>query len=284
MLKPLRTVNMRLLLAILLAMPLTFAVPSIQDFATAADGEAIQGKLVFWRTGNIASPVTGRIKDLPKRVGDSVQKGEVIAVIDTQQLEAELAIARQAFATAEAELASAQAQLKSVETSYNRIAKLEGSPAFTRARFEDETNTVEVAKASVKAAEALVAERKAMVDKRELDVKLANIEAPFDGVIVRQILTLGGLVSTDDPNILVMVDITTPEIEVEVPVEQVNALSVGTEVSAEIGDGERQKARIRSIAPAQTPGAETRTVRLDLVKIKGTYTDTLPVTIYLPES
>ena len=148
--KPLRTVNMRLLLAILLAMPLTFAVPSIQDSATAADGEAIQGKLVFWRTGNIASPVTGRIKDLPKRVGDSVQKGEVIAVIDTQQLEAELAIARQAFATAEAELASAQAQLKSVETSYNRIAKLEGSPAFTRARFEDETNTVEVAKASVK--------------------------------------------------------------------------------------------------------------------------------------
>jgi RND family efflux transporter MFP subunit len=270
---------MRALTAAIIVLPLAF----IQS-AAAADGEAIQGKLVFWRTGQIASPVTGRIQDLPKRIGDSVQKGEVVAVIDTQQLEADLAIARQALATAEAELASSKAELNSEMAEYNRLAKLEKSPAFTRARFEDVTNNVEVAKTRVQAAEALIAERKATVDKRELDVKLATIEAPFDGVIVRQLLTVGSLVSNEDPHILVIVDNTTPEIVVDVPVAQVAALAVGTEVSAEIGGGERQKARVRSIAPAETPDAETRTVRFDLVTTEGMYSDAQPVTIYLPES
>jgi RND family efflux transporter MFP subunit len=270
---------MRALAAAIIVFPLAF----VQN-AAAEDGEAIQGKLVFWRTGQIASPVTGRIQDLPKRVGDSVQKGDVVAVIDTQQLEAELAIARQALATAEAELASSNAELNSEMAAYDRIAKLEKSPAFTRARFEDATNSVELAKTRVQAAEALIAERRATVDKRQLDVKLANIEAPFDGIIVRQLLTVGSLVSNEDPHILVMVDNTTPEIVVDVPVAQVAALAIGTEVSAEIGDAERQKARVRSVAPAETPDAETRTVRLDLVKTEGLYSDAQPVTIYLPES
>lgn len=270
----------RVLIAAILALPLTF----VQNAAFASDGEAIQGKLVFWRTSQIASPVTGRIKDLPKRVGDSVQKGEVITIIDTQQLEADLAITRQALASAEAELASAKAQLNSETVTHDRIAKLKGSPAFTRAKLEDAMNSVEVAKARVKTAEALIAERKAAVDKRALDVKLAKIEAPFDGVIVRQLLTVGSLVSNEAPNILVMVDNTTPEIIIDVPVEQVRALAVGTEVSAEIRNGERQKARVRSILPAENPDAETRTVRLDLVRTEGSYMDTTPVTIYLPES
>ncbi|MBX2806833.1 MAG: efflux RND transporter periplasmic adaptor subunit [Hyphomicrobiales bacterium] len=271
-------------LALIFAIPLALAVHGINDTAFAADGEAIQGKLVFWRTGKIASPVMGRIKNLPKRIGDSVEQGEVVALIDTQQLEAELSIARQALATAEAELVSERAELQSVETTFNRIEQLKDSPAFTRARLEDATNAVAIAKATVKAAEALVAERKSTVDKRELDVKLATIEAPFDGVVVRQLLTVGGLVSTDDPHILIMVDTATPEIEVDVPAEQVNALSVGTEVSAQIDNSGRQTARVRSIAPAATSDAETRTVRLDLVKPEGTYRDTVPVTIYLPES
>lgn len=280
MFKSVRFSNMRVLFAAILVLPLTF----VQNAAFAADGEAIQGKLVFWRTSQIASPVTGRVQDLPKRVGDGVQKGEVIAIIDTQQLEADLAIATQGLASAEAELGSAKAQLNSEMATYERLAKLKGSPAFTRARFEDATNSVEIAKARVKAAEARIAERKATVDKRELDVKLAKIEAPFDGVIVRQLLTVGSLVSNEAPHILVMVDNTAPEIVVDVPVEQVNALAVGTEVSAEIGSGERQKAKVRSIAPAEKADAETRTVRFDLVKTEGSYTDTLPVTIYLPES
>ena len=86
MFKSVRFSNMRVLFAAILVLPLTF----VQNAAFAADGEAIQGKLVFWRTSQIASPVTGRVQGLPKRVGDGVQKGEVIAIIDTQQLEADL--------------------------------------------------------------------------------------------------------------------------------------------------------------------------------------------------
>ena len=251
--------------------------------AQAADKEApLSGKLLFWRTSRIATPVMGRIASLPVRVGDRVKKGEVLAEIDTQQLKADLVIAEKALAFARSDLASAEAKVTVELSEYERAAKLKGSPAFSGARFVDSGNKVAVAKASVEAARAMIATREAEVARRQLDVRLATIDAPFDGVVVRHLLTVGGLVSIEDPHILVMVDDTAPEIEVEVPVEQVSRLSVGREIDFSIGAGSREQARVRSVMPSEVPNARTRFVRLDPTNTSARYSDSEPVTVYVP--
>jgi RND family efflux transporter MFP subunit len=260
------------------------ALAATGSVASAQAAEELNGKLVFWRTSKIATPIMGRIDSLPQRVGAHVKKGEVIAKIDTRQLEAELAIANQTLASAKSDLASAEANLKLEMGEYNRLEKLKNSAAFSRARFEDVENKVAVARTGVEVARSLMGEKEAEIAKRKLDVELATIEAPFDGVVVRQLLTVGGLVSTEDPHILILVDDKTPEIEVEVPLDQVSALSEGTEVEFSIGGGDHQTARVRAVMPAEAPGAETRIVRLDPVNPTGAYSDVAPVTIYLPGS
>ena len=273
-------------LALLVALACVAVSPVFQ--VQAADKQAalstLSGKLIFWRTSRIATPVMGRIASLPIRVGDRVKKGEILAEIDTQQLKAVLAVAESALAFARSDLTSAEARLTLEFTEYERAAKLKGSPAFSRARFEDSNNRVAVAKASVEAARAMIGTRQAEVARHELDVRLATIEAPFDGVVVRHLLTVGGLVSVEDPHILVMVDDTAPEIEVEVPVEQVSRLPVGREVDFSIGGGSREQARVRSVMPSEEPNAKTRLVRLDPTNATARYSDTEPVTVYLPNS
>jgi macrolide-specific efflux system membrane fusion protein len=252
--------------------------------AHAADG-SVAGKLIFWRTSKIATPVMGVIASLPVRVGDQVKQGDVLAEIDTRQLKADLAIAERALEFAKRDLVSEEAKLALEVTEYERQARLKDSPAFSGARFQDASNRVAVARADVEAARSTIATREAEVAKRELDVRLATIAAPFDGIVVRHLLTVGGLVSIETPHILVLVDNTAPEIEAEVPVEQVPVLTVGREVEVAIGGAGREPARIRAVLPSDVPGSATRRVRLEL-KAAATrpYADSEPVTVYLPTS
>ncbi|MGQ0455729.1 MAG: efflux RND transporter periplasmic adaptor subunit [Hyphomicrobium sp.] len=270
------------LAAALLSAPATVAPTSAKSWGSST----MPGKLIFWRTSRIATPVTGRIAALPARVGDHVKKGDVLAQIDTQQLKADLAVAEGTLATARSTLAIAEARLAVEQTVYERSARLKDSPAFSGARLDDAANTVAVVKADVEAANALIAQRQAEVEKRQVDIRLATITAEFDGIVVRHLLTVGGLVSStnDNPHILVMVDDTAPEVEVEAPVDQVARFARGSEVDVTIGGGSQQKARVRAVLPSETPNATTRLVRIELVNPTGEFDDATPVTVHLPSS
>lgn len=257
--------------------------PALQ--AHGADSSAaLSGRLIFWRSSSISTPVMGVIASLPVRVGDQVKKGDVLAEIDTQQLKADLAIAQSALAFARSDLTSVEAKLTLEQTEYDRAAGLKSSPAFSGARYQDSSNKVAVAKADVEAARAMIVTRQAEVAKRELDVRLATITAPFDGIVVRHLLTVGGLVSIETPNILVMVDNRSPEIELEVPLDQVSILPVGREVEFSIGGGGREQARVRAVLPSDVSNAKTRFLRLDPTNTTTHYSDSEPVTVFLPSS
>ncbi|MFN0217686.1 MAG: efflux RND transporter periplasmic adaptor subunit [Hyphomicrobium sp.] len=280
-----RARRLALIMAVI-ATPLAAAPPVQAGSVFSGSSGSMQGRLIFWRISRIATPVTGRIAALPVRVGDHVKKGEVLAQIDTQQLNADLAIAESSLATARAAVATAEATVTLEQTTYERSAKLKSSPAFSGARLDDALNTVAVAKAGLETARALVSQRQSEVEKRQVDVRLATIQAEFDGVVVRHLLTVGGLVSISagDPHILVMVDDSSPEIEVEASVAQAARFTRGSEVDVTIGDGKREKARVRAVLPSETPNAATRFVRLELVDQRQLADDTAPVTVYLPSS
>src|SRR5689334_20494469 len=176
----------------------------------------VVGRLVFSRTSNVTTPVTGRIASLPVRVGDHVKKGEVVAQIDTEQLKADLSVAQSEVLNAHAQLVVAGAQLGSETTVRDRVAKLKGTPGFRAADLDDANNRVLVASAAVEAAKSRIEVTDAEVARQQVNVNLATVKAPFDGVVVRHLLTVGGLATEYDPSILVMVDDRSAEIEIEV--------------------------------------------------------------------
>jgi len=257
-----------------------------QDQAPPSGTVPVVGSLVFWRTSQIATPVMGRIASLPVRVGDHVKKGDVVAEIDTEQLIANLAVAQSGVLNARSQLAVAEAQLVLETTTRDRLAKLKQSPAFREAGLEDANNRVSVVSAAVEAAKSLIISKEAETARQEVNVNLATIKAPFDGVVVRHLLTVGGLVSEYDPSILVMVDDSAPEIEIEVPIEYLSSVSVGMEMTYSLNSGRRQQAKVRAVLPSVTPNAKTRIVRLDPenLEARSTFSEVQLVTVYVPKS
>ena len=283
-------------LAILLAVVLSQFVPNgsiatedpgkhQQDQSPPLGTVPVVGSIIFWRTSQVATPVVGRIESLPVRVGDHVKKGDVVAEIEKEQLLANLAVAQSEVVNARSQLAVAEAQLVLEKTTRDRVAKLKQSPAFREATLEDANNRVAVASAAVEAAKARIIVTQAEAARQEVNVSLATIKAPFDGVVVRHLLTVGALVSDYNPSVLVMVDDSTPEIEIEVPNAYLSSVSVGMEMTYSLS-GRHQQAKVRAVLPSTTPNAKTRIVRLDPENLEAgsTFSEGQLVTVYVPKS
>ena len=258
---------------------------SQQDQVPPSGTVAVVGSLVFSRTSKVTTPVTGRIKSLPVRVGDHVKQGEVVAQIDTVQLKADLSVAQSEDINARAQLSVAQAQLVSQTTVRDRIAKLKGTPGFRAADLDDANNAVLVAAASVEAAKSQIKVAEADVTRAQVNVNLATVTAPFDGVVVRLLLTVGGLATDYDPSILEMVDDSSAEIEIEVPLEYLSGVSVGKEMTYSLDGGPPQQAKVRAVLPSITPDAKTRIVRLDpeSLEAQAKLPEVQVVTVYVPK-
>ncbi len=119
-------------------------------------------------TVSVASEFTGRIAELPVSEGDSLHEGDLIARLDTEALDAQIAAARAAVQMAEAGLAQARA----------------GARPFQLIAAEAQ---VEMAQIGVEAARQAVSDTTAMVTHpQELELQLAVTAAQLDAARARQ--------------------------------------------------------------------------------------------------
>ena len=218
------------------------------------------GRLVALQSGDVASRIGGAVMEFEVEVGDRVTKGQLIAVLDTALLEAQLAVAEGELGQADADLVSSEAQLQLNQQELDRYAGLQGTQAFSKARFEDAQQNVERAKAAIRRVEAQIATRKASLELTRLNLAYARIKAPYDGVVTRRMVETGAYVSLGDPVVHMMAD-QTMEIEADVPSSRLASLKPGVDVTFTLDDGSTHTARVRAMLPSENPLTRTRAVR-----------------------
>ncbi len=181
----------------------------------------------------VAPKVMGTIASLSISLGQSVKKGDVLARISANEINARLA-------QAEAGLGQARRDL---ERETGLLAK-GASAAETVRSMEDR----------VRLMEATVAEARTMLT-------YTTITAPFDGVIARRLVNEGDLASPGVP----LLEIENPaqqRVEVEVP-DGLAAVAVGAEAPVRIGELELP-GRVAEVSPALDPVARTFLAKVDL--------------------
>ncbi len=224
------------------------------------------GRLVARRAGDIATEISGRLEAFPVEVGARVKKGDVIARLNTETLMAELRLAESALAEAKAELETAKAEAELAELRLRRQARLKGSAAFSKARFEDARIEIAVARSKVARAEARVATRAAAVARRRLDIAKATVSAPYSGMVVQRYAEIGGYVRSGD-RLVRLIGTGALEIEADVPAQYLSGLKPGHVVRfwfGAHGDGPPRKAAVRAILASENPLTRTRAVRFAL--------------------
>ena len=155
-----------------------------------AAGEArelvLPGNVEAFYTASIHAQVSGYVQEWRKDIGAKVRQGDVLAVIDTPELD-------QSISVAESELARAKANLALAKVTAERWNSLRASAAVSQQTADEKTAEARARAAEVDAAEA-------SLNRLKAQKAFAKIVAPFDGVVTARNIDVGSLVRADAAN------------------------------------------------------------------------------------
>ena len=219
----------------------------------------VLGRIVTKQQGQVAARVGGLVAHVEVDVGDRVTAGSVLVELDAEPVQYEVDLADAEYESALADQTTAVAEIALLENELQRLDRLRDSAAFSKAQREDKERQIAVAKSRLGSATARVGQYQARQRSSRRDLDDMVIKAPYDGVVTRKLVSPGAYVRLGDP-VVALVDDSALEIEADVPVEQLQGLALGTEVSVTIASA-RRFATVRAIVPEENPLTRTRAVR-----------------------
>lgn len=134
----------------------------------------------------VSSERSGVIRTVNVEANSLVKRGEVLAQLDTERLEAELARDKAAVAASEARLADAKATLVEKQTAFRRAERLSKQGISSTADLDTARAAQDRAGAGVIAAEADIAVARAELTMTETDLRKTKILSPVDGIVLKR--------------------------------------------------------------------------------------------------
>ena len=171
----------------------------------------------------IYARTNGYVRAWHKDIGDKVKKGDVLAIIDTPEVDQDLA---QAKATQE----QIKSRLGLTESSLLRWEGLRKSDAVSQQELDERRAAQQQAEADLAAARANVARLEQLHD-------FGRITAPFDGVVVRRNVEVGALVnsgSASTKELFYLAQTDALRLTVAVPQSYAGDVAVGKEVTVKL--------------------------------------------------
>ncbi|MEM7252746.1 MAG: efflux RND transporter periplasmic adaptor subunit [Pseudomonadota bacterium] len=221
----------------------------------------VLGRAIARESGAVAASVSGPVAEIQVQVGDRLDAGDVIAILVDDRRRAEVARREADSALQRARVRTATARLNLARQERDRLAKLKGTAAFPKARFEDKRQ--ETVRYNSELAEAQAGLDRAQADRQIAEIELARttVRAPFSGVVTMRHTSAGAYLRVGDP-VVTMINDSDLEIEVEIPTDRLAGIRRGSELDIELTNGERYRAAVRAIVPNENPLTRTRQVRL----------------------
>jgi RND family efflux transporter MFP subunit len=162
--------------------------------ASVGQDLVLPGQTAAWYETTIYARVNGYVAKWLVDIGDHVKKGQVLASIETPELDAELSAARAQLKASEAQVDARQAEAEFSKTTNERWRD---SPKGVVSEQERESKKAdyESANARLFAANAQVALDKSKVDQYTALAQFKQVVAPFDGTITERKIDIGNLVT-----------------------------------------------------------------------------------------
>jgi RND family efflux transporter MFP subunit len=224
-----------------------------------------------------------RITEVLADEGQRVKKGDVLArlvadTLDAQMAQSDAALARTAAAIAQAKSAIVQAEARLAEAgnAYERAKPLRQAGHMTEAVFDQREQAFRTAQAQLAAAKdgLKVAEaERAQVEaqRRELTWRRGRIEvkAPADGLISRRMARVGGYAAGAAEPMFRIVAKGEVELDAEVVETRLGALKVGQRARVEVAGLGEVAGTVRLVSPEVDKATRLGRVRIFLGDSEG---------------
>jgi len=253
----------------------------------------------------LATKVAGRIAEVAVDEGDSVKAGQVLAKIETTDIELVLRQTQAERAAADAELRlrvkgarvedieemraqlhASELELEGAERDFNRLDALVARGSGADKARDDARTRRDALQARVVAMQASLAKLEAGFRREEIDATRARLEAvdariaqleqqlkdcsivaPTDGVVTEKLAEPGELVAVGTP-LVVVTDLADAWLNVYVAEPDLTRVRIGSEASVVTDDGQARTGKITYVASQAefTPkNVQTRDERVKLV-------------------
>jgi RND family efflux transporter MFP subunit len=236
----------------------TEAVPTVAVVApTAAQDHAgldLPGRLEAYIRAPIYARVPGYLKTWKHDIGSRVKAGDVLAEIDTPDLDQQLTQAR-------ADLSVAQANAKLAEISAQRWQSLASTDAVAAQDVDQRTFTWNASIAQVKAAQA-------NVDRLVAEQGFKRLIAPFDGIVTARDTDIGALINVGAAGgaaLFVVSETSRLRIYINVPQNDVPSVPPGTTATIRVPEHPQKTYTGTVEASAQSVDPSTGTTLMQLI-------------------
>ena len=175
----------------------------------------------------VGAKIIGRVVELPVDEGDTIATGDIIAVLDSEDLQASVNLA-------EASLNEARARLADAEREFARQADLVEDQLTSQALYDAAGTQREVALAQVGTAEARLNAAEAQLD-------YTVVRAPIDGVVIERNIEVGEMVAPggftsqqSTGSIVRIADPASLEVEADINESYIARLQLGQRASIRV--------------------------------------------------
>ena len=217
-------------------------------------GLELPGRLEAFIRAPIYARVPGYLKSWKYDIGARVKAGDVLAEIDTPDLDQQLAQAR-------ADLNVAQANAKLAQITAQRWQSLADTDAVAKQDVDQRTFTWNASIAQVRAAQA-------NLDRLLAEVGFKRLVAPFDGIVTARDTDIGALINVGaagGTELFVVSETSKLRVYVNVPQNDVPSVPAGTQATIRVPEHPEKSYSGTVEASAQAVVPSTGTTLMQLI-------------------
>jgi RND family efflux transporter MFP subunit len=233
------------------------SVPTVAVISPGNSGDAgaleLPGRLEAYSRASIYARVSGYLKSWKADIGAPVKAGQLLAEIETPDLDQQLLQAK-------ADLASAQANASLAGTTSKRWQSMLGSDSVSRQEAEEKAGDFTTKQAMVNAAQA-------NVDRVQALKGFTRIVAPFDGIVTARNTDVGALINAGGgtgPELFAVSDTRKLRVYVSVPQSYASIVKVGAKAKLSVPEqpGKTYAATVESSSRAVAVASGTMLIQL----------------------
>lgn len=220
--------------------------------------------VVARREVEVCPQVSGVLAAVDVELGDRVKRGQLLFRIDDQQLQHEVAMARAAVQSAEADVTRARVARDEAQRRDQR--RQEAAEVYSSEDRERASSAAGMAQAELQSAEAVLAEQRARAALLEDTLQRTRATAPFSGAIAGRYQQVGASVSPSTP-VVRLIATAAPYVRFAVPPAE--AASFSPEAPLQITFADRPqpvRARVLGLAPEVDSAIEMVMVEAELAE------------------
>ena len=193
---PRRTARAELAEATKVAGSALMAVETVSPKAGSSDRALLlPGSVQPLEETTIYARASGYVRKWYADIGDKVKDGQLLAELDTPELDSQLEQARAQLTQAQATLEQSRANRELSKTNLERYTKLAPSGVVSQADLDQRHAMAQVDEANVLVAQATIAAQQANIRRYSQLKSFARVTAPFGGTVTQRTIEVGSLVT-----------------------------------------------------------------------------------------